>query len=62
MVLLRPVEQVSQDSLSGGLFAKEEEGGNTMNRMIRSLCSTLGKAIVLCAFAARSAGRHIGGP
>ena len=59
--LLRPVEQVSQDSLSGSFRRKEEEGGNTMNRMIRSLCSTLGKAIVLCAFALALAGRHIGG-
>ena len=30
---------------------KKEEGGNAMNRMIRSLRSTLGKAIILCVFA-----------
>jgi uncharacterized membrane protein len=30
---------------------KKEEGRTTMNRMIRSRCSTLGKAVVLCAFA-----------
>ena len=33
VVLLRPVEQVSRDSLSGVFCEKKEEGGNTMNRM-----------------------------
>ena len=51
VVLLRTVEQISQDSLSGVSLRRGEQGGNTMNRTIRSVCSTLGEVVILCAFA-----------
>ncbi len=51
MVLLRTIEQISQDSLSGVSLRRGEQGGNTIKRTIRSVCSTLGAVVILCAFA-----------